>query len=147
MLPDGKFFRVEEFACHEFGGLITPYPEEFSDRWIQLRDMLDKIRAKWQGSLVVVSGYRSPKHNQDLIDRDNKQGAHGVASGSQHVEGRAADIRPMIKGEVPLLYRIILGMFENGRLPELGGIGIYPSSGWVHVDTHRVDHLRKWAGT
>jgi uncharacterized protein YcbK (DUF882 family) len=147
MLPTSKHFSPENdkwlYFCHDG----TPYPEEWSDRFEEKLTMLEKIRVKWQNPIIDVSGYRSPAWNKFLIERDKKKGTHGVVSGSQHCEGRADDIRPMNRIEVPQLYKMILGMHENGLLPELGGIGIYPISGWVHVDTHRVDHLRKWTGT
>lgn len=147
MLPISEHFGPKSdpwlYKCHDG----TPYPEEWLDRFIEVLSMLEKIRVKWQAPIIVVSGFRSKEHNQSLIERDKKLGSHGVASGSQHCEGRALDIRPMDRNEVPQLYRMVLGMHDNGRLDELGGIGLYPRSGWIHVDTHKVDHLRKWTGT
>lgn len=146
MLADGKHFTVAELKCHDG----TPYPEEFAERLPELMALLDAIREAWGAPIVVVSGYRSPAHNQALIDADNAQGSHGVASGSQHIEGRAADLRPSSGGhDVPQLYRVVKQLAADGKLLQLGGIGIYPISGWVHVDTfHAPDgHLRQWTGT
>jgi len=146
MLADGLYFKVSELACHDG----TPYPEEFADRLPDLMAMLDTIRGAWGMPILVVSGYRTPEHNAALIEADERAGTHGVASGSQHVEGRAADIRPVGGGgQAAQLHTVIMGLYDAGSLPQLGGIGLYVLSGWVHVDTsHAPDgHLRKWLGT
>jgi uncharacterized protein YcbK (DUF882 family) len=76
----------------------------------------------------VISGYRSPKTNAML-----RQRSEGVAAGSLHVVGQAIDIRLR---DVPLegLKRAALEMHR-------GGVGYYPKSEFVHVDTGRV---RTW---
>ena len=78
----------------------------------------------------LVSGYRSPKTNAMLHRSDP-----GVAVNSLHMEGQAADIslpgRPLRK-----LHEMALTM-------GLGGVGYYPESNFVHVDTGRV---RRWVG-
>lgn len=143
-LADGRWFKVEELRCHDGSG----YPEAFDDRLPELMALLDAIRDAWGGPLQVVSGYRSPAHNAALIAADDAQGVHGVASGSQHVEGRAADLRPIGQGDASVLYRVIRGAYEAGKLPQLGGVGLYPRSNWVHCDVfHAADgHLRTWLG-
>ena len=76
----------------------------------------------------IISGYRSPRTNQMLRERG---GAHtGVASSSLHMVGKAIDIR--IPG-VKLDY--LRGAAASLKL---GGVGFYPSSNFVHVDTGRV---------
>jgi uncharacterized protein YcbK (DUF882 family) len=76
----------------------------------------------------VISGYRSPKTNAALRIR-----SEGVASGSLHMSGRAIDIRVE---DVPL------GRLRDAALDlGLGGVGFYPGSNFVHVDTGRV---RRW---
>lgn len=76
----------------------------------------------------VISGYRSPKTNAMLRSRG---GAHsGVASGSLHQVGKAIDIRlPGVK---------LADLHRAARSLKLGGVGYYPSSNFVHVDTGRV---------
>ena len=78
----------------------------------------------------VISGYRSPKTNLMLRERG---GAHtGVASKSLHVVGKAIDIRiPGVRLE---------HVRGAARSLKLGGVGYYPSSNFVHVDTGRVRH-------
>ncbi len=78
----------------------------------------------------VISGYRSDKLNEML----RKKGRH-VARSSQHVLGRALDFR--VAGvATPVLLRTV-------RAVHVGGVGFYPSSGFVHVDTGRA---RRWGG-
>jgi len=152
MLTDGRHFKVSEMACHDG----TAYPETFEvpgdgeQRLATLFDVMDTIREAWGGPLEVVSGYRSPAHNQALIEEDEQKGSHQVASGSQHVDGRAADLRTTGGAkDVPLLLRLVLQLYADGKIPSLGGVGGYPVSDWVHVDVRpRVptDHLARWNG-
>jgi uncharacterized protein YcbK (DUF882 family) len=147
MLADGRHFTVAELACHDEAR--TPYPDAFADRLPELMALLDDVRDTWGGPIEVVSGYRTPAHNAELLALDEKNGAHGVASSSQHVEGRAADIRPAgAPGQAAQLHQAVMRLYNDGKLPQLGGIGLYVKSGWVHVDTyHPPDgHLRRWLG-
>lgn len=149
MLPDGKFFKVSEFACPPAPGEKYPdeYPFQWEYNWSCLIVLCDAIRGEWGSPLTVISGYRSPAYNAELIRRDAARGAHGVASGSQHCHGKAADLRP-VTGTVDDLHILILNMHELGELPMLGGLGIYLESNWVHVDTYVSPdkHLRLWTG-
>ena len=76
----------------------------------------------------VISGYRSPGTNTMLRERG---GSHtGVATQSLHMVGKAIDIRvPGVK-----LDRLRAAATSL----RLGGVGFYPSSNFVHVDTGRV---------
>lgn len=76
----------------------------------------------------VISGYRAPETNQMLRERGG--GHTGVASQSLHMVGKAIDIRiPGVKLE---------NVRAAARSIKLGGVGFYPSSNFVHVDTGRV---------
>jgi uncharacterized protein YcbK (DUF882 family) len=145
-LVPGRYFTPIEFACHTG----EAYPFVFADRWELLRDLCDAIRGAWGGPLSVVSGYRSPAYNAHLVEADAAAGTHGVASGSYHTEGRAADLRPSLctPQRIRQLYGAILDWHKSGSLPMLGGIGVYEQSGWVHCDVVMADdgHLRKWIG-
>lgn len=144
-LRDGQWFKASDLACHDG----TPYPETWVDRWERLITLLDAIRSLWGGPLFVVSGYRTPAHNDELIRADAMKGAHGVASGSYHITGDAADLRTSRwQADVPHLLRVVLTAQEDGKLPLLGGVGDYPQSGWLHIDCHKVPdgHLRRWRG-
>lgn len=96
-----------------------------------LLDQLDRLGAllgTGTRPFHVISGYRSPATNAKLHARSG-----GVATRSLHMSGRAIDIR--MPG-VPLatLHRAALSM-------QAGGVGYYPGSDFVHVDTGRV---RTW---
>lgn len=78
----------------------------------------------------IISGYRSPATNAMLHARSN-----GVAEHSQHMLGKAVDIR--VEG-------VELARLRDAALDlQAGGVGYYPTSNFVHVDTARV---RQWRG-
>jgi uncharacterized protein YcbK (DUF882 family) len=76
----------------------------------------------------VISGYRSPTTNTMLRERG---GSHtGVASKSLHMVGKAIDIRvPGVKLD---------HLRAAAASLKIGGVGFYPTSNFVHVDTGRV---------
>jgi uncharacterized protein YcbK (DUF882 family) len=76
----------------------------------------------------IISGYRSPKTNTMLRERGGAR--TGVASHSLHMDGKAIDIRlPGVKLD---------HLRAAARSLKLGGVGYYPASNFVHVDTGRV---------
>lgn len=79
------------------------------------------------GAFHVISGYRSPKTNQMLHANSN-----GVASKSTHLQGKAVDIRLPGK-DLDLLHKAALSM-------KAGGVGYYPASNFIHLDTGRLRH-------
>jgi uncharacterized protein YcbK (DUF882 family) len=78
----------------------------------------------------LISGYRSPHTNAMLHARSN-----GVAEHSQHMLGKASDIR--VQGVD--LRHLRAAALDVGA----GGVGYYPVSNFVHVDVARV---RQWTG-
>jgi uncharacterized protein YcbK (DUF882 family) len=80
------------------------------------------------GEIDIICGYRTPWSNEFLRAR-----SAGVAKNSQHMQAHAIDIR--IPGVDTLKLRN--AALALGR----GGVGYYPRSGFVHVDTGRV---RTW---
>jgi uncharacterized protein YcbK (DUF882 family) len=76
----------------------------------------------------VISGYRSPATNARL-----HAAGHAVAEHSQHMEGRAMDVR--LK-DCPLSR-----LRDLALAAKRGGVGYYPRSNFVHIDTGRV---RSW---
>ncbi|MFZ5719102.1 MAG: YcbK family protein [Pseudomonadota bacterium] len=79
----------------------------------------------------IISGYRSPRTNAMLNARSK-----GVATKSQHMLGKAIDVRlPGV--ELSNLHKAALAIGA-------GGVGYYPSSNFVHLDTGRV---RQWRGS
>lgn len=98
----------------------------------KLYDLLYALQSRLgvKGVYHVISGYRAPKTNEML-----RKHSRGVAKHSLHMEGRAVDIR--LQGvELAALRRTALKLRR-------GGVGYYPKSGFVHVDTGRV---RQWCG-
>ena len=73
----------------------------------------------------VISGYRTAQTNAML-----RRSGSGVARRSLHSEGRAADLR--------LAGRTSAELRDAARRLRVGGVGHYPRSGFIHVDTGRV---------
>ena len=94
---------------------------------LELLNMLhQKVDAK--KSFQVISGYRSPKTNAALNKKSN-----GVAKKSLHMQGKAIDIR---------LPGCDLADLRNAAIScQKGGVGYYPGSNFIHIDTGRV---RRW---
>ena len=76
----------------------------------------------------VISGFRSSAYNNWLLRHTS-----GVATRSLHLEGRAIDVR--FPG-VPLREVRRVALAVGG-----GGVGYYPTSDFVHLDSGRV---RSW---
>ena len=94
--------------------------------FVQLTDLASAcgVPAKYE----VISGYRSPGTNAKL-----RAAGHAVAEKSQHMEGHAIDVR--LEGcPLPRLHELALAARR-------GGVGFYPRSNFVHIDTGRV---RSW---
>jgi uncharacterized protein YcbK (DUF882 family) len=100
-------------------------PKEFD----LLHNLMTRL-GKPGGVVDIVCGYRSPETNQLLREEAPQT---GVAEHSQHIEGRAIDIRVPGVGTAQL---------RNAALSlDAGGVGYYPKSQFVHVD---VGPVRTW---
>ena len=98
-------------------------------RWI--RHLLDFLHAQRgigsaaAGRFEIISAYRSPATNEMLRKRGG-----GVAQKSQHLKGKAIDVR---------LANIPSADLRQASLDlARGGVGYYPKSNFVHLDTGRV---------
>jgi uncharacterized protein YcbK (DUF882 family) len=80
--------------------------------------------------VAIVSGFRHPKYNLML----RKKGRQ-VARDSQHTHGNAIDFR------IPTV--AIQKLHEWAKGQKVGGVGIYLTSGFVHMDTGPI---RFWSG-
>jgi uncharacterized protein YcbK (DUF882 family) len=101
-------------------------PKEFD----VLHGVLARLRRP-NGVIDIVCGYRTPQTNAALRQNSPRS---GVAEHSQHMEGKAIDIR------VPGVSTVQL---RNAALSlREGGVGYYPVSKFVHVD---VGPVRQWS--
>jgi len=81
-----------------------------------------------EGTYEVISAYRSPATNDMLRQRSD-----GVVKNSQHLLGKAIDVR-LTDVELTKLRDTAITM-------QRGGVGYYATSNFVHIDTGRV---RRW---
>jgi uncharacterized protein YcbK (DUF882 family) len=98
----------------------------------RLLDLLHDLntRLETDAAYQVISGFRSPHTNEMLHERSS-----GVASKSLHTQGMAIDIR--VPG------RALHAVHATALSLDRGGVGLYPTSDFVHVDVGRV---RRWNG-
>ena len=115
--------QISRFLRDHRNGAIHPIDPKLLDLMVSVQH---KVGAK--GAVHIISGYRSPATNALLASYSD-----GVASHSLHMEGRAVDIR--LPGH-PIRHvgRAALSL-------KAGGVGVYPGSDFVHIDTGRV---RTW---
>ena len=89
-----------------------------------LADLLDAVG---ETGATILSAYRTPETNAMLA-----RTTFGVAEHSQHIYGRALDVTLGSKlGEA----------VAAARAMQRGGVGWYPHSGFIHIDTGPV---RSW---
>ena len=88
--------------------------------------LLEKVSAQFGSQQVmhVISGYRSPESNKKLAAASG-----GVAKHSLHLEGKAIDIR--------MPGRNLASLHKAAMQAKGGGVGFYPDSQFVHMDTGR----------
>ena len=84
-----------------------------------------QMHVGFSGTVEVLSAYRSPTTNAWLASV-----SRGVANDSQHMNGNAMDIS--MPG-VP-----VFKVRQVARSLGMGGVGFYPRSGFVHIDTGPV---------
>ena len=111
-------FRVREFACTDGSDPI------FIDT--ELVTVLQKIRTHFGKSVIITSAYRTPTKNK----------ACGGSTYSQHLYGRAADVK--ISGVSPKK----VAAYAETLLKNKGGIGIYPT--FTHIDVRSTKS--RWKG-
>ena len=111
-------FKVKEFACTDGSDPI------FIDS--DLVNVLQKIRSYFGKAVTITSAYRTPGKNK----------ACGGTTYSQHLYGRAADIK--VNGVAPKK----VAAYAEQLLKNRGGIGIYKT--FTHIDTRATKS--RWNG-
>lgn len=117
----GKYLddALEEISwlCRDFRtGDSRPIDRETLDIVYRVRRALETKKP-----VEIISAYRSPKTNAALAAR-----SPGVAKRSFHLQGRAIDIRvPGISSDT---------VSRAAASLQLGGVGLYSQSDFVHVD-------------
>lgn len=115
-------------ALDEINGLLRDFRSgEVHPIDTGLLDILFDLQTRTGGDVYeIISGYRSPATNAML----RQKGSGGVAKRSYHMRGMAMDVR--LRGvDTAQLRKAALAM-------KAGGVGYYPKSDFVHLDTGRV---------
>jgi uncharacterized protein YcbK (DUF882 family) len=130
------FYKNEAYddvALHQLNTLLRDHRENkttamdvklFEQLW-QLQQSLGK-----NTEFRVVSGYRTPKTNQNLRKKSD-----GVALKSYHMRGQAIDLS-VNNASMSKLHKLALAM-------NAGGVGYYPKAGFIHLDTGPVRHWKQ----
>lgn len=127
---DGAYLRPQLDRLDRFlrdrhsGTQVALDPRLYDILWLIQKRLGSK------GAWHVASAYRSPKTNAWLSTVHN-----GVARDSLHMRGQAIDV--MLPGYSVERIRATAAALGLG----MGGIGAYPNSGFVHIDTGAV---RQW---
>lgn len=122
----GPFRDVTGYDLGALGELAHFMRDRHVDRMVAvdpaLLDFITDVLAKaGAGEATLLSGYRSPETNAKLAKTQ-----FGVAEKSFHIEGRALDFFiPQRLGDAAEIAR------RMGR----GGVGWYPGSRFIHLDT------------
>lgn len=119
----GALKEINRFLSDFRTGDIAEIDPDLLDLIYDIREELHS-----QGVYEVISAYRSPKTNEMLRSRSD-----GVATNSQHLLGKAIDVR--------LTDVKLHDLRDKAIAVQRGGVGYYASSNFVHIDTGRV---RRW---
>ena len=118
-------------ALHSISHLLRDHRSgEVKEIDLATIDLLYALKRKFpvEQPFEIISGYRSPQTNQML-----RSASSGVAKRSLHMQGKAIDLR---------LPGVPLKTLRQAALElKLGGVGFYPKSDFVHIDTGSV---RSW---
>lgn len=104
-----KYFKIEEFTCSLTAQRegIENVPTGGDRQRIRrlVTDVLDPLRERWGGPIIVSSGYRSHALNERV----------GGAAASYHLTGCAADVYPQ-NGLAAELFRLVKEMYADREL-------------------------------
>lgn len=127
---DGEY---DPAALKEINHLLSDFRTgDMVDIDPRLLDVIYDVRESLgsDGTYQVISAYRSPESNEMLRGRSESS---GVAKQSQHLLGKAIDVR--LEGVPSAKLR------DAAIRLQRGGVGYYEGSDFVHMDTGRV---RRW---
>lgn len=106
-----NYFKEREFACKCCGTCLIE-----SELW----EKLNEARGKAGIPFIITSGYRCPKHNENV----------GGVADSAHTKGRAVDIAFKDSNQC---FKIVKALYETG----FKRIGINFNKSFVHCDIDR----------
>jgi uncharacterized protein YcbK (DUF882 family) len=121
-IPEGMRAINHVLRDHRTGDRYTIDPDLFDVLYL----LQHKLGTRQE--FHVISAYRSPATNAKLAEQNG-----GVAKNSMHTHGKAIDIR--------LPGRKLSDLRTAALSLQMGGVGYYPSSNFVHLDT---GHVRTW---
>lgn len=121
-----RHFGADEFTSYfvreRKGVKNSKPPRQLWKNIVPALRIVDELRESFGKPCRILSSYRSPAYNK----------AVGGAPLSQHKEFTALDIT--FDGVSPQrVYERLLEWRQQGKFS--GGLGLYPSSGFVHIDT------------
>jgi len=135
-----EYFSADELVKHTRsdwpGPRVFPPRERLLDHIVPTVKIADEIRDRWGGPVVVISGYRAPYYNDELVEGSDR---------SQHMDFRALDLRPTdgaIDDFIDLVEQVVQARRDEGQII---GRGLYPS--FIHIDTGHYDYQRNWDRT
>jgi len=132
--------RFRNFEAREFTGYFaavrkgvrnhTP-PRSLWPNIVPALRVADDLRDSFGEPCIILSSYRAPDYNR----------AVGGAPASLHMQFKALDLCLPLVG-ARQAYRRLVEWRRAGRFT--GGLGLYPSSGFVHLDTRGTNAT--WSG-
>ena len=112
-----RYFSVSEVTQND-SRRTPPVGSDIEREIFRLAIELDKIREEWGSPVLVTSWYRPPVVNR----------AVGGSPYSQHLYGRAVDIRPSNRESLPKFEKFLDQYW-------FGALGYGSHRGFVHLDT------------
>ncbi len=123
--------RYDDEALNELDHFLRcHYTGESIKMDVAAIEFLNTVCKKLGGNreIRIISGYRSPEYNRLLLME-----GRGVVKNSLHLQGKAIDFNiPCVSLE---------NIRQTALSLRLGGVGYYPKSDFVHVDSGR---FRYW---
>lgn len=123
MMYLSKNFREEEFICK--CGQCKSVPLHLKENLVLLCQQLEKIRF-YTGPIIINSGVRCKLHNKKV----------GGVANSQHLFGRAADIRVKNMSARDLYNRLLV--LKKQEIIKIGYIQLYKTKNFVHIDVRGI---------